>query len=127
MPEEKLYKIHLSGEFKEFEFNGKTYKSGDSFETDDPFEAVAFDVASNEHGIARKDDTLNFWKNVYKRCSPIEVSAEPSDASSTPAIESNPNTFGGDTAKKQGAPDVSSGRTLSGHETYLKKDPPVGP
>ena len=78
-------------------------------------------VKKNPKSI-RNDVTPEFWNKVVTRCSPIVVTAEPSDASSFTPVESNPTILGGDSAQLQGVPSPSSGTTASGQEVNLSKE-----
>lgn len=112
-----------------FLFNGKEYKDGDTFETDDPCLAKAFNAAYKEANPkdGKFETTPNFWNELDAACPSgpeIVVTAEPPE--STQPVESDPNTFGGDTAQMQGAPGPPDGG-VSGQETDKDEVPANSP
>ena len=98
------YQLKVGKNAKDFKHKGQTYKSGSTYDTDDPCDALGFFSSysgTNTEG-GRSNATPDFWQNMEKACA-ANAGAGPGNAPAGGADE-GPPAGEGDSAAKQGAP-----------------------
>lgn len=122
-------KLEVPQGAQDFDYNGTTYSSGSVFTTNNECEALDFYKAfkTTNPDAGTDNGSPNFWENVEKRCTGSPPPSPSTNIDTNPPVESDPDTFGGDTGDNQGAPGRPTGGTVKGEPQTAETNPPPAP
>ncbi len=117
---DETYNIALPDGINEFDYDGTTYQSNDTFQTSSACETIAFYNAAKSQNpkLGRTNKTPKFWQTMEQKCQ-ANAPADPPDTGKNTPVENQPIQT--DSAVQQGADTLPDDGVLKG-ETNNEED-----
>src|SRR5690606_3900695 len=90
---DETYNIALPDGINEFDYDGTTYQSNDTFQTSSACETIAFYNAAKSQNpkLGRTNKTPKFWQTMEQKCQ-ANAPADPPDTGKTTPVENQPRS-----------------------------------